>query len=197
MVNGVTATATAIGVVTAYVVTGFALQHAAYILQYGSIFESFRRWLEQKACTPGSPRLARWLCAKFREMLGCQLCSITQLALFFCALPVTALAVSVGGRHLFGLSTFLATLAYVLLGLGVMVSTAAVGLICWDVARAVGRGSDALVLFLRARMASAEAEARVRKLQADVAIRAHAEMILKERNRRRPNAFLRSAGPPN
>jgi len=195
--SGWTATATAIGIATAYLLAGFALQHAAYILQYGSIFESFRRWLEARACaTDASPR-ARWLCAKFREMLGCQLCAITQLSLFFCALPATAAAVRLLGNRPYGLGPVLAVPAYVVFGLGVMFSTAAVGLICWDVARMVGRGSDALVQFLRARTAAAEAEARVRKLQADVAIKAHAEMLLKERNRKRPNAFLRSAGPPN
>ena len=195
--SGWTATATAIGIATAYLLAGFALQHAAYILQYGSIFESFRRWLEARACADNASPRARWLCAKFREMLGCQLCAITQLSLFFCALPATAAAVRLLGNRPYGLGPVLAVPAYVVFGLGVMFSTAAVGLICWDVARMVGRGSDALVQFLRARTAAAEAEARVRKLQADVAIKAHAQMLLKERNRKRPNAFLRSAGPPN
>jgi hypothetical protein len=191
------ATATAVALTMAYVVTGMALQHAAYILQYGGIFNSFRRWLEAKACAPDSPRLARWLCAKFREMLGCQLCSITQLSLLFCAIPATALAVAFLGSRPFGLSPGVASGAYLLFGLGVMFSTAAVGLACWDFARMVGRGSDALILYLRARTVAAEAEARVRKLQADVAIQAHAERILKQRARRRPDAIVRTAGPPN
>ena len=100
------------------------------------------------------------MCA-LRELVGCQLCSITQLALWFCALPVTALAVGAGGSRPLGLSPALGALAYLLLGLGVMFSTAAAGMICWDLARLVGRGSDALVLYLRARKELAEADLRV------------------------------------
>ncbi len=142
MVNGTTAAATAIGLVATYVVTGFALQHAAYILQYGSIFDSFRRWLEERSFAADARPSMRWTCAKFRELIGCQLCAITQLALLFCALPVTAAAVYLGGSRPFGFGPALGSLAYLLLGLGVMFSTAAVGLICWDLARMIGRGAD-------------------------------------------------------
>jgi hypothetical protein len=191
-------TTTAFAVATGYVVAGFALQHAAYILQYGSIFNSLRRWLERKACGPAAGPFSRWVCSKVREAISCQLCSITQLSIYFCAIPATVAAVAWGGSRPFGLTPLLAVWGYLLFGLGVLFSTAAVGLVCWDVARMVGRGSDAIVLYLRARTAAAEAEARVRKLQADAAIQAQAELILKRRSRRRrPDAFLRSAGPLN
>ena len=136
---------------TGYLVAGLALQHAAYILQYGSVFDSARRWLERKACSTGAPRPLRWLCRHVRELVACQLCSITQLAIWFCALPVTAAAVERGGARPLGLSPALGAWAYALLFLGVAFSTAAVGLLCWDVARLVGRGSDAAILLLRAR----------------------------------------------
>lgn len=156
------ATAVAFVLVTglAYGVAGLALQHGAYILQYGSLFDPLRRWLEAKACSPRSPRLSRWACARLRELFACQLCTITQLALWFCALPVTSFAVWWGGARPLGLAPALAFAAYALLALGVAFSTAAVGLICWDLARLVGRGTDALVLYLRAKKDAAEAEAR-------------------------------------
>jgi hypothetical protein len=145
------AAAAAVLVLTGYLVAGLALQHAAYILQYGSVFDSSRGWLERKACAAVSPRPLRWLCRCVRELIGCQLCSITQLAIWFCALPVTAAAVELGGSRPLGLSPALAAWAYALLFLGVAFSTAAVGLVCWDVARLVGRGTDAAVLLLRAK----------------------------------------------
>ncbi len=158
-----TATAAAIGLLVGYLATGLALQHGAYILQYGSLFASLRKWLETKACARNSTPLLRWLCAKIRELLACQLCSITQLALWFCAVPLTALAVWWGGSRPFGLTPALAVLAYVLFGLLVAFSTAAVGLMCWDVARMVGRGTEAVVLYLRAKKEAAEAQARLVK----------------------------------
>jgi len=147
----------AVLVPTGYVLVGLALEHAAYILQYGSVFSSPRRWLERKACSPQAPRLARWLCARVRELIGCQLCSITQLAIWFCAAPATVVAIQLGGARPLGLSPAVAAWVYALLFLGVAFSTAAVGLICWDVARLVGRGTDAAVLYLRARRDAAEA----------------------------------------
>jgi hypothetical protein len=153
-----TAAAAAVIVLTGYLVAGLALQHAAYILQYGSVFDSLRGWLDRKACAADSPRLLRWLCRCVRELIGCQLCSITQLAIWFCALPATAAAVELGGSRPLGLSPALAAWAYALVFLGVAFSTAAVGLVCWDVARLVGRGTDAAVLLLRARK---DAEAAV------------------------------------
>jgi hypothetical protein len=151
--------ALALLIVVAYGLAGLALQHAAYILQYGSIFDPLRRWLERTACAPGSPRIARWACAHARELVGCQLCSITQLSIWFCAVPATTLAARWGGLRPLGLAPALAVGAYALLGAGIAFSTAAVGLLCWDLARFVGRGTDALVLFLRAKKEAAEAEA--------------------------------------
>lgn len=151
------------GLAAGYAITGLALQHAAYILQYGSVFTSFREWLGRTASDRAANRPLRWLCAQLRELVGCQLCSITQLALWFCALPVTAVALGVGGTRPLGLSPALGALAYLLLALGVMFSTAAAGMICWDLARLVGRGGDALVLYLRARKELAEADLRVRE----------------------------------
>src|SRR3972149_646284 len=52
----------------AYLVVGLALEHAAYIIQYGSIFQPQRNWAMRV-----SPR---WL----GELFYCQLCTITQLA---------------------------------------------------------------------------------------------------------------------
>ncbi len=157
------ASTAAVGLAIAYVVVGLALQHGAYILQYGGILSSFRKWLERKACSPRSPRLTRWLCAKVRELLGCQVCSITQLALWFCAAPVTVLAIWSGGARPFGLAPALAVWAYVLIALAVTFSTAAVGVMCWDVARMVGRGTEALILYLRAKKETAEAEAQLHR----------------------------------
>jgi hypothetical protein len=145
------AASTAVLVLTGYLVAGLALQHAAYILQYGSVFDSLRRWLERKACHAGAPRALRWLCSRVRELIGCQLCSITQLSIWFCAVPVTAIAVELGVVRSLGLSPTLSVSAYALLFFGVAFSTAAVGLMCWDVARLVGRGTDAAVLLLRAK----------------------------------------------
>jgi hypothetical protein len=154
------AAAFAVGIVVAYAVAGLALQHGAYVLQYGSLFDPLRRWLERKACAPGSPRLTSWACARVRELFACQLCAITQLALWFCAVPVTTLAAWWGGLRPLGLAPALAVAAYALLGLAVTFSAAAVGLICWDLARFVDRGSDAVILYLRARKDAAEAQAR-------------------------------------
>ncbi|HXY40898.1 MAG TPA: hypothetical protein VEQ10_14600 [Vicinamibacteria bacterium] len=36
-------------------------------------------------------------------MLGCQLCAITQLSLFFCAISATAVAIRLLGSHPFDL----------------------------------------------------------------------------------------------
>ncbi len=102
--NLAAAASAAILALTGYLVAGLALQHAAYILQYGSVFDSARRWLERKACSTGAPRRLRWLCSHVRELVACQLCSITQLAIWFCALPVTAAAVELGGARPLGLS---------------------------------------------------------------------------------------------
>jgi hypothetical protein len=152
-----------LALVPVYLIAGLALQHAAYILQYGSVFESFRRWLERTACAPGASRALRFACRWGRELVTCQLCSITQLAIWFCALPATALALAALGSHPFGLSPALAAMGYGLLFLGVAFSSAAVGLACWDVARMVGRGTEAVVLHLRARKEAAEVEARLRR----------------------------------
>lgn len=143
-----------------YAVAGLALQHGAYILQYGSLLDPLRRWLERQACSRRSSSLARWACAQVRELFACQLCAITQLALWFCAVPVTTLAVWRGGPRPLGLAPALAVGGYALLGLAVTFSTAAVGLACWDLARLVGRGSDALILYLRAKKEAAEAQTR-------------------------------------
>jgi hypothetical protein len=150
------AASAAVLVLTGYLVAGLALQHAAYILQYGSVFDALRRWLDRRACSPGSPRLLRWLCGRVRELIACQLCSITQLAIWFCALPVTAAAIELGGARPFGLSAGVAAWGYGLLFVCVAFSAAAVGLLCWDVARLVGRGTEAAVLLLRARKDAAE-----------------------------------------
>jgi len=167
-----TAASAAFGLALGYVFVGLALQHGAYILQYGSVFASLRRWLEHTACAPGAARPLRWVCRWGRELVSCQLCSITQLALWFCALPATAFGLALGGSRPFGLAPALAAWGYALLFLGVLFSTAAVGLICWDVARLVGRGSDAAVLYLRARKDAAEVEARGREGAGDPARRA-------------------------
>lgn len=161
------ASALAVIVLVGYAVAGLALQHVAYILQYGSLFASVRRWLERKACSRRSPRPLRWACAKLRELVACQVCCITQLALWFCAAPLTALAVSWGGSRPFGLAPGFATWFYVLVALGIAFSTAAVGVMCWDVARMVGRGTEAVILFLRAKKDAAEAEVRLGRFATD------------------------------
>jgi hypothetical protein len=152
-----------LSVALAYLLAGLALQHGAYILQYGSVFAGLRGWLERTACAPGASRSLRWLCRWGRELVTCQLCSITQMAVWFCALPATAFTISALGSRPLGLPPWLAAWGYVLMFLGVTFSTAAVGLLCWDLARMVGRGTEAVVLYLRARKDAAELETRLRQ----------------------------------
>ena len=51
------ATLAVLALLPVYLIAGLALQHAAYILQYGSVFDAFRRWLERTACAPGAQML--------------------------------------------------------------------------------------------------------------------------------------------
>jgi hypothetical protein len=113
------------------VLGAFAYQHMAYIVQYGSIFNSPRAWL---AC-----RVDSWLCCKLHELVTCQLCTITQLALWLWALPVLWIGYGQGIRL-----TYLVVAAPV-----VWFSEAAFGLAAWDLMRLIGRGSDALIWALR------------------------------------------------
>ncbi len=107
------------------VAVGMGVQHAAYILQYGSIFEPGREWLR---CKPDNI-----ICRKLREMIMCQLCCITQLTLWCVVLPLSPI---VWQR--------LGWLALPALFVGWM-AQAAIGLAVWDVMRFIARTSDALV----------------------------------------------------
>ena len=111
----------------AYLVVGLALEHAAYIIQYGSIFDRQRAWLT---------RHSRWL----GELVYCQLCTITQLAFWWIALPLAWI-----GRDIVVAYPVASVVGLVM----VWFSVAAVGLACYDIMRLVGRGTDALVLLAR------------------------------------------------
>lgn len=134
-------------VLLASLVVGLGTEHAAYILQYGSLFDSLRKSLRDWACKDEASGLLRWLCAKVVEMIHCQLCCITQLTLWLVVVPASVVV--------------LPTLPYPwwVLAPAVLVAwfaQAAVGLACWDVARLIGRGTDAAVLALRAKQKEIE-----------------------------------------
>jgi hypothetical protein len=109
-----------------------ALQHMAYILQYGSIFEPLRDWLGWREAS------GHWFWGQLYQMVMCQLCCTTQLCLWLWAIPQLILGNIVSDS----LGPYL--------GLVVLwFSEAALALASWDVMRLIGRGSDALILRAR------------------------------------------------
>lgn len=69
----------------AFFVLGLYVYQAATILMKGSIFISLRNWIGSKAAN------SRFF-SKIQEMLGCMLCTGTQVALWTIGLPATTLA---------------------------------------------------------------------------------------------------------
>ena len=123
-----------LAVVGAFMVAcGFAIQHAAYIIQYGSIFGGCREFVKHQ-CACSNPIL-RWLWTKLDELIHCQLCTITQLTLWWWTLPLAYLGYRVGVPLLW--VVYLSTFAWF--------AQAAIALACWDLMRLVGRGTEALI----------------------------------------------------
>lgn len=103
-------------------------QHAAYILQFGSIFDRQRAWARTQA-----PIL--------HELVTCQLCTITQLTLWLWALPWMWFGWEAGVRT-----------AHLIVAFPVVwFSEAALALAFWDLFRLWARGSSALTQWVRAK----------------------------------------------
>lgn len=108
----------------AYLITAglaaWAFEHMAYIIQYGSIFERQREWVRRSG--------SEWM----HELIHCQLCTTTQLCLWLWALPMvwwgTPLALPLPLEFMV-----------------VWFSQAALSLLAYDIARFVGRFTDALI----------------------------------------------------
>lgn len=155
-----------------YVVAGLALQHAAYILIYGSIFESMRKYLADGGECKEFPWVKRFFCRKLHEAIKCQLCTITQLTIWCWAAPITTTAITLGGTNPLAfihisLPLSMTVMVYALLFAGVTFSQAAVGLACWDVMRLIGRGTNALVIRARAESRLAESYLIIHPLPSD------------------------------
>lgn len=77
----------ALVVVVAWILSIMAIKHIAYILIYGSIFESLRRTLREKS----GAGVKGWIFKKINGMFTCNLCMVTQLALWMFTLPLLCL----------------------------------------------------------------------------------------------------------
>ena len=103
----------------------WAFEHMAYIIQYGSIFDGPRAWLASQE---------GWAWRKADDLVHCQTCTVTQLALWLWALPI-ALHGTPAREAVGPVVEFVA----------VWFSQAAFSLAAYYVARLIGRGSDALI----------------------------------------------------
>lgn len=132
-----------------YVIVGLALQHAAYILQYGSIFQRPRNWLREYCDCDTHPVLCRWFCGLIRDAIMCQVCCITQLVFWCWTLPLTVCGVVAIHTSFPAVPLPLVGSGAVLVGGMLWFSQAAVGVACWDIMRLIGRGTDAIIKQLR------------------------------------------------
>lgn len=105
----------------------WAIEHIAYIIQYGSLFDEPRAWVQQR--TERS-----WWWRKVDELIHCQLCTTTQLSFWLWALPELVW----GWAPLADLPGWLRLVV-------VWFSQSAFSLLAYDLARFVGRGTDALI----------------------------------------------------
>ena len=116
------------------VLGALAFQHIAFLVQYGSIFEHLRNKLAWRAMEHFGHR-THPVYSKLYELIMCQVCMTTQLALWLWAAPLAVFYLA--NRYSLLVSVFAFTIIWF--------SQAALALAAYDLARLVGRGSDALV----------------------------------------------------
>lgn len=109
----------------AAVLSALAFEHMAYIIQYGSIFDTPRAWIDKQQ---------GWSWRKLSELCHCQTCTVTQLSFWLWALPI-ALRGTVTLDVIGPVGTMVA----------VWFSQSALSLMAYDLARLIGRGSEALI----------------------------------------------------
>ncbi len=118
--------------VAASLLAGLAVEQAARILMQGSIFESMREVIADRAtqiryfgCS-AVPVEPTWFDTKLHELISCNLCLTTQISIWFVAMPATILA------WIYGPFKGLANLWLIFPFLGVAFAVSAIAMLVWN-----------------------------------------------------------------